>query len=278
MTFWAYLLHCRGGAFYAGHTDDLERRVAQHEAGAFPGFSAGRLPVTLVWSENFATRIEALETERRIKGWSRAKKMALIRGDWDEISYPAKGKNDPSTGSGRTEVGGLFLCSHPAHPPGAVRSLDVTATRSAGGLALTYCLTGDIAALAIPPQAAPHCADNLWQTTCFELFLRGEGAAYREYNFSPSGEWAAYAFDSYRAGRRDIPAQIAIATNGDAESLNLTATLVTDLADVTSLALSAVIEERDGHKSFWALTHHAGPPDFHHDACFALRLADIGAP
>jgi hypothetical protein len=141
---------------------------------------------------------------------------------------------------------------------------------------LSYTLTGDIHALILPAKTEPARADDLWQATCFELFLRGDGAAYREYNFSPSGEWAAYAFESYREGSRDIPAQIAIATDGDAESLNLTATLVTDLADVTRLALTAVIEERSGHKSFWAITHHAGPPDFHHDACFALRLADIG--
>ena len=103
MSFWAYMLHCRGGAYYVGHTDNLERRIAEHEAGMFAGFTSDRLPVTLVWSQDFSTRIEALEAERRIKGWSRAKKMALIRGDWDKISLLAKGKNGPSTSSGRTE-------------------------------------------------------------------------------------------------------------------------------------------------------------------------------
>jgi len=92
MTFWAYMLHCRGGAYYVGHTDDLERRIGQHQAGEIPGFARDRLPVTLVWSETFGTRIEALEMEPRIKGWSRAKKMALIRGDWDAMSQLAKGR------------------------------------------------------------------------------------------------------------------------------------------------------------------------------------------
>jgi predicted GIY-YIG superfamily endonuclease len=69
-----------------GHTDDLERRIGQHEAGEIPGFTRDRLPVTLVWSESFTDRIDALEMERRIKGWSRAKKMALNRGDWEDIS------------------------------------------------------------------------------------------------------------------------------------------------------------------------------------------------
>jgi hypothetical protein len=169
------------------------------------------------------------------------------------------------------------LISHPAHSPGAITSVDAYVTRASNGLTLSYSVIGDINALILPPQAAPGRAEDLWQTTCFELFLRGDGAAYREYNFSPSGEWAAYAFDSHREGRREIPATVTIATDGDAETLNLTASLVTDLADVTRLALTAVIEERSGHKSFWSITHHAGPPDFHHDACFALRLADIAA-
>ena len=85
MSFWTYMLHCRGGAFCVGHTDDLERRIAEHECGTIEGFTKERLPVKLVWSETFGTRIEALEMERRIKGWSRAKKMAFIRGDWAAI-------------------------------------------------------------------------------------------------------------------------------------------------------------------------------------------------
>ena len=102
MTFWAYMLHCNGGRLYVGHTDSLERRIAQHESGAFPGFTRDYAPVQLIWSEAFGTRIEALEAERRLKGWSRAKKLALVRGDWDEISRLAKGKDKPSTSSGRT--------------------------------------------------------------------------------------------------------------------------------------------------------------------------------
>jgi predicted GIY-YIG superfamily endonuclease len=92
MRFWAYMLHCRGGAFYTGHTDNLEARLAQHRAGAIPGFTAKLHPVELVWSQEFPSRIEAIEAERRIKGWSRAKKMALIRSDWGEISRLSKGK------------------------------------------------------------------------------------------------------------------------------------------------------------------------------------------
>jgi predicted GIY-YIG superfamily endonuclease len=98
------MLHCRGGVFYTGHTDNLERRLAEHQSGLVVGFTSRLSAAELVWSQEFPTRIEALEAERRIKGWSRKKKLALIRGDWDEISRLAKGKSCPSTSSGRTEV------------------------------------------------------------------------------------------------------------------------------------------------------------------------------
>jgi len=90
MAFHAYLLLCADGSFYAGHTDDLARRMAQHESGALRGFTAKRRPVLLVWQQDFATRDEALSAELRIKGWSRAKKKALIEGDWKLVQVLAK--------------------------------------------------------------------------------------------------------------------------------------------------------------------------------------------
>lgn len=94
MSFWIYLLRCADGSFYAGHTDDLDKRIGEHATGACGGYTATRLPVELVWSQDCSTRIEALNFERQIKGWSRAKKEALIRGDWDEISRLAKTRSD----------------------------------------------------------------------------------------------------------------------------------------------------------------------------------------
>jgi putative endonuclease len=94
MAFWTYMLHCNGGAFYVGHTDDLERRIAEHEQGALPGFTRDHFPARFVWSERFATRLEALAMERRIKGWSRAKKMALIRGDWSRIEQLSRSQKE----------------------------------------------------------------------------------------------------------------------------------------------------------------------------------------
>ena len=90
MAFFAYLLRCADVSYYAGHTDNFDLRVAQHASGACGGYTATRLPVTLMWSQEFATREEALAAERQIKGWSRAKKEALIAGDFGRLSALAK--------------------------------------------------------------------------------------------------------------------------------------------------------------------------------------------
>ena len=92
MPFHTYILKCNDGSYYTGHTDNLDYRIAQHQSGAIPGYTAERLPVELVWCEELPTREEALFSERRIKGWSRRKKEALIRGDWEEIKRLARNR------------------------------------------------------------------------------------------------------------------------------------------------------------------------------------------
>ncbi|WP_295639600.1 GIY-YIG nuclease family protein [Novosphingobium sp.] len=87
MAFWVYILRCADGKYYTGHTDDLERRIAQHEVGGFCDFTSRRRPVHLIWSEAVGTRDEALAAELRVKKWSRAKKEALAVGDWDKVSF-----------------------------------------------------------------------------------------------------------------------------------------------------------------------------------------------
>lgn len=134
--------------------------------------------------------------------------------------------------------------------------------------------------LRLPDTAAPERADGLWKTTCFELFAKPDGSSgYFEFNFSPSSRWAAYAFDDYRSGMRDYPAddpEIAI-TPGD--PFFLTVEAMPDLPAVPMrIGFNAVIEERDGTKSYWALAHPEGKPDFHHDACFALAIPATRAP
>jgi putative endonuclease len=102
VSFWAYLLHCDGGYFYVGQTDDLERRLNEHQSGAYRGYTFLRRPVKLVWSQEFQTRDDAKAAEAQLKGWSRAKKLALIRGDWERISVLARTnkQGSPSTSSG----------------------------------------------------------------------------------------------------------------------------------------------------------------------------------
>ncbi|MEP7157625.1 MAG: GIY-YIG nuclease family protein [Betaproteobacteria bacterium] len=110
MTFWVYILQCNDDSYYTGHTDNLDLRIASHQSGKIDGYTATRLPVELVFSEIFGNRVEALEVEMRIKGWSRKKKEALMRGDWDEVSRLAKNASaisasqpvHGSTGSPRT--------------------------------------------------------------------------------------------------------------------------------------------------------------------------------
>ena len=92
MAFWTYILRCCDGRFYVGHTDNLEIRIGQHQSGAYRGYTLHRRPVELVWSEDFQTRLEALTIERKLKGWSKAKKAALIAGDWTLLSELARNR------------------------------------------------------------------------------------------------------------------------------------------------------------------------------------------
>lgn len=84
------MLRCSDGKYYVGHTDNMDRRFADHQSGAFGGYTYKRRPVELVWNDSFQTRDDAKAAENQIKGWSRAKKEALIRRDWAVISELAK--------------------------------------------------------------------------------------------------------------------------------------------------------------------------------------------
>ena len=90
MAFWCYILRCADGKYYTGHTDDLERRIAEHMHGGYCDFTSRRLPVELIWAADFPTREEALSSELRVKKWSRAKKEALAAGDWKRLSHFAR--------------------------------------------------------------------------------------------------------------------------------------------------------------------------------------------
>ncbi len=85
LAFYVYMLLCSDDSIYVGHTDDLETRLSAHRTRRFSGYTAKRLPIKLIFYEQFASREEAFAAERRIKGWSRAKKLALARGEWDSV-------------------------------------------------------------------------------------------------------------------------------------------------------------------------------------------------
>lgn len=169
------------------------------------------------------------------------------------------------------------LLPHPDTPPVAVKSVRAAVVASADGLRLNYLIDG-AAALSLPPPASPDRADGLWKTTCFELFVQAGGTAgYLEFNFSPSSQWAAYRFAGYRAGMQDLPLKTAPQCVFSIEGGILTAAIELGLPPInfhagSSLGLSAVIEEIGGTKSFWALAHAPGPPDFHNRDCFIATL------
>jgi predicted GIY-YIG superfamily endonuclease len=279
MTFWAYMLHCADRTFYVGSTDDLPRRYAEHERGLIQGYTSNRLPVTLVWSEAFATRDEARAAEQQVKGWSRAKKLALIRGDWARISALAAGaekkKERASTSSAKPAVRReRFLFPHPDYLPSDDLSIAVEVRRSADMLRLGYRLTGSIEHLKIAERAAQARKDELWRHTCFEAFIGEEGGRYIECNFAPSGCWQVYRFEGYRSGvsRPDVQAP-RISCERDRFALEVRAAVeLPTMSGSARLNLTAVIEERSGKKSYWALTHPPGAPDFHHPDCFVLDL------
>ena len=138
---------------------------------------------------------------------------------------------------------------------------------------LSYHLHADTEQLVLP-QLPRGRADGLWRSTCCELFVE-TAAGYREYNFSPSGAWAAYDFASYREGMRPGELEHAPEITGDDTGDSFILDAVIDLEGDGRFGLSAVIEERSGTKSYWALAHPPDKPDFHHEACFAATLPPI---
>jgi hypothetical protein len=170
-----------------------------------------------------------------------------------------------------------LLSRHPDTPPGAIHTIDAELRRVPGGVVATFNAVGDTAQLVVPPLAAPERADDLWRTTCFELFVGGEGESYREFNLSPSGAWAAYEFDGHRNGRRDINVRIEIETSLNNKSLLVTAKIEAEFPNPSPVGLTAVIEEKDGLLRYWATTFAPGEPDFHAAASRSLLLDGVSA-
>ena len=209
---------------------------------------------------------------------------------------------------------GLFqLQPHPDNPSHLVKHVGVTLTFiDAGQWSISFAVNPP-EGIQMPKPAQPTRQDGLWLHTCFELFvLDPENGSYLEFNFSPSGCWAAYAFDNYRFGRRDLEIPAICVTTSSPEQFNLAkkrhlvalgideetikAMLELDIGDAglsapvnftlsavcdapglsfssnCRFAISAVIEEIGGTKSYWALAHPPGEPDFHHPTSYAATL------
>jgi hypothetical protein len=173
------------------------------------------------------------------------------------------------------------LVPHPSTPP-AKPSFKVWATvdhaASLGAVATTNICFGVSAPaerFVIAPVSEPWRADELWKTTCFEAFLRIEGEdSYREWNFAPKGNWAAYDFSGYREHMTEAevgsPPYIRMEDNFTWWTVG--ATIAVEADKQWQLGLSAILEEKDGTKSHWALAQPSEKPDFHAPGCFAARL------
>ncbi len=175
------------------------------------------------------------------------------------------------------------LRPHPSASADAVRAIKVSVdTGTNDGLALAFRLDADTAALRIPsPMSAAGTADGLWQHTCFEAFVAiATEHGYREFNFSPSGQWATYAFHAYRVPAPNTadfsPLQLAVTHH--ANHLELTTSLPAAALPprapgaILQLGLTTVVETKDGALSYWALAHFGERPDFHHRGSFVLTF------
>jgi hypothetical protein len=188
--------------------------------------------------------------------------------------------SDAAIGSRPAGQGARFaLVPHPDFPSTAVDSIEVEARRGANGrLDLEFHVAGAIEKVAWPEWQGVGFADRLWEHSCFEAFVgTAEDPGYVEINFATSGGWAAYRFSDYREGMTPIPDALLGGgrTIGGAALRVRRSVRVDALADapVWRLGLSAIIEATDGGKSYWALAHPPGKPDFHDAVCFAARLA-----
>jgi len=179
------------------------------------------------------------------------------------------------------DSGSFPLTCHPQTPSQSIREIEVAVEEAnSGSLMLSFCLVGDISGLSIPESRSPRRAENLWRHTCFEAFvMKNEGPEYREFNFSPSGEWAVYDFRGYREGSALVTELYpVIKVHMTMDRLELVAEIDQGLLpqdNSLKLGLSAVVENVAGIKSYWALRHPPGKPDFHHSDAFVIQMRNL---
>ncbi len=168
----------------------------------------------------------------------------------------------------------MQLLPHPETFIATVEAIDAAVWQDEGRWHFRYLIDG--AGDLVLPGPNKGRVDGLWKTTCVEAFVGLARGAYLEFNFAPSGQWAAYRFDGPRSGMREEPAELEILLDFGAEWLAVEAAVrCKALQPGLQLGLTAVIEERGGVKSYWALAHPEGRPDFHDRSCFTAMLANI---
>ncbi len=167
------------------------------------------------------------------------------------------------------------LVLHPSCAPGPVDSIVAKATQTANGFGVEFRATGVISQIVVPGSAPSRRADGLWKSTCFEMFWQaGDERGYREFNLSPSGEWAAYGFADVRAGMHDAQVDsLALSSSHDGSELVVRVSIAAALGIPARIGLCAVIEDSAGVRSYWALCHAKESPDFHDPSCFTARLS-----
>jgi len=187
----------------------------------------------------------------------------------------AKGRAHPAI---RTP---LALICHPRFPSVAVGRVEVDVRRSSRILALSFTIAGDLTRVRLPSAGPTRMGTQLWEHTCCEAFIAVDGRnAYHEFNFAPSGEWAAFAFTGYRDGAPlndvTLAPQIALRTTTARLQLEASVRLESLSPDHVQmplwLGLAAVVEANDGTLSYWSAWHPAERPDFHRAEARIVRL------
>lgn len=168
------------------------------------------------------------------------------------------------------------LMLHQTCDLGPIRAVTAAIRSTSTGCEAEFRLEGGIGRIKLPEGRPSTRADNLWKTTCFEIFWQPVGGSYyREFNLSPSGRWAAYDFDAFREGMRDAPVNAMalgcshLSANGEGE-LVLKASIAAELPVPAQVALNAIVEHQDGAMQYWALAFPPGKPEFHSEACRQL--------
>jgi hypothetical protein len=172
---------------------------------------------------------------------------------------------------------GFSLQPFPGQDPNGI-TIQGGIERTAGSLVISFLLQGHLRDLVLPSMTGRQRCDNLWQSTCLEMFWAEEGRKnYWELNLAPSGGWNVYAFTDYRTGmrREERIAGPLTAIQSTPDTFSLTAEVeigVLRTRPSLRIGVCAVLRHRDNRLSYWALAHPEERPDFHAPHAFLLRV------